>query len=1351
MKKQTLSRKTISLFIAIAMLVTMILPITAFAAVPTITSILATDGGLLPGADAGDKLTINFNIDTDEAIIVLDTDIIVDSGTGTFGTGATYSWNDARTLEITLGANPIITTASSITIENNIIADITAPTDFVNQTFSAITGTFGIPPVSANFTATAICSNLSSNNGKADKIILVFDRPTNGTDIKSSLSLDLPNTIGTSPGSWDVTKTIYTIILNNTASIENGAKITFTRDDVLKDVSGAIILAISDVTIAGNFVGAGAVTTATAMTASIVKGSAKPYAQANDKIVVVFNAPTNGTNGTNTPNIIAKLSDKLVNSSAVWSADGTIYTITLGNTATITDADTFKYTTGDGLKNKNGNVDVGTISPVSLNGSFGIPIAPKASRALAIDVDGTAKTVGDKIIVSFDCKTNTPTGNALTGNLAGSTYQWTDSQTLQITLGAAAIANTGAIDLSALNIKDEFSLISATGVVGIALQGSFGNAVTPKVVRALVVDVDGTAKTMGDKIIVSFNCKTNVPVGNALTGILAGATYQWTDAQTLEVVVSSTAIAITDMIDLSVLGIKDEFALISATGVSGISLQGSFGKAIKPEVLKAVAVSVTGKATSTQGDKVVVAFNTHVNHSNITDLVVVSGGTLGTGFNYASNVTWNDSDVSGASVATVVLGYNPDITVGTGKTVLMFVGDIYDYTNSVKCTNSNYIAVKDGSFGISITPQIMSATIVKTSNIPTSQQGDKIVFVFTTSTNGVDNNHSPDIINILSNKFGTGATGIWSSNGTIYTVSLGTSPTITDGENITLQSSSILKDMYDINQVPTGTVTLKGSFGKTITPELLSATIIKDTLSPFAQQGDKIVLVFSAQTNKENIAGNLGDKLGTGAFGSWDNSGTIFTLTLGANPTVIDVDSITLQASNLKDIYGKVYIGTKTLPLQGTFGVKQIEIPKVVSIIGYSDSGKDYIIATFNIATNLDTLNIDDNFKKILKDDNIKLGNITTVTSTSTELKIELSSDSTICKGDKIDLSKLGILSKSGGVLDNDSIPTCDGYLVPVVKTVVAAGKNLSITFSSRTNGAKNLTGLSSLLGLGATAAWSVNNTVLTIALGQDYTITNNGYIVLNGLGIKDGFSSTYNVVGQYKITSGSFTSGILTVSKIIAQSNDKSSTNAKPGDVILVKFDSATNLNGQSIDALLNSTDIDAIITVADGNTKLGTGYTGTWVTYDTLKIILGSAPSIAIGDTITVQNVAFPNGQGAMGATPKPLSGSFDGREFVIANSGITLSGGTTGDYRIKFDVQNSLLNTSIVPTIVCVAYSGTTPVSINRLTIDIPNTATPIFDLSKSLNITQVKVYVFNDVFADIANNPDVLANTVVITRQ
>ena len=1298
-------KKLLSLVLALTMMATMILPTSVFAAVPAVDgTAVATVLKAATGVDLVKQITVTFDSEIEFDDSNFATDVTVDNGHN-FGTDVVAEVVDEKKLVITLDDDASIEVGDKITFANDIIVDKASGLDAFNGDVTVtgnLTGTtvnFDVPvgvtvtveggtaptyygigtyaykaegagfetvedtfevtdedfattkniPVAiseiaaVDFTATAVATDVATTYGKADKIILVFEEAieADADAIKEALSIKS----NISAATFDSTKTILTLEIDQAATpaLDNGATITYTKNSANKTVSGKVMNTISDVEIKGNLVGAEEQITATAMTATIVNASDEPGVSVGDKIVLVFNAPVPGT------------------------ADLTITTNNAGDlTATSSDATrtVFVISTLNGDIADDTKLTFGDISNVSLKGSFGVSDEFKAVDALATDVDGTALKTNDIIYITF----NRP---------------------------------------------------------------------------AKVDDV----VTLGDEY-----------------GI--GATYEWKEAYTVLAIKLGTEATITtgaDKINVTALDVDDEFGKVKATGT--IDLDGGFGTAIIPEVVKVTAVSVTGNATATKDDKIVIAFNTKVDKSAVTN-IVAENGTLGTGFSYANNVSWDDS--KGTTVATVELGHNPTIKIN--ETVLKFVGDIYDLSGVATCSNSNYMVVADGAFGVTITPSLMSATVVKVSNTPTAQLGDKIVFVFTTSTNTPEDNTTPkSIIPLFENDFGTGATGVWSANGTIYTVTLGSGADVEDNDSIVFTNNNSdveLKDCYNISKVADKAVTLKGSFGKANQPELLSATIVKTKTDVGAQQGDQIVLVFSAMTNgvndTPNIIGSLGGKLGTGATGEWSSNGTVYTVNLGDNPTLTEADDITLtENSAFKDVHNIVMVKGGTVDLVGSFGTTPEETPQIVSAVAFSKGNYDYIKVTFNIETNLGDSDfiIDDNFKNELKENNPELGNVTEITKTSTTMTITLGEGATVkatnledsdTTNDKmLSLADLGIASKSSATPLAVTNAAYTGYTAPVLKDVVAEnGGKIRITFTTRTNEASiNLESSAALYGEGATASWPDAKTLL-ITLGTDYGITERGYISLDNLGIKDGYSGSYVVSGQYKIQSGSFTSDALEAKSAIAKSATTTVTDAAAGDKITITFSYATNRNADLANIISEVKSGDAVVA-----NPFGTGATCTWISGQKLVITLGDAPEIKRDDVIYFNKANIKTLSGQELATESiVLKGSFDGRDYYLSGNYVAQTA-TAKDHSFKVVVDNTSDAVAAKPTIVCVAYNGNTPVAISRVSAGIDETAEFVFTFSGSYTITNAKVYAFKGLFDDITDttaSPEVLAETKTINK-
>lgn len=1005
-------------------------------------------------------------------------------------------------------------------------------------------------------------------------------------------------------------------------------------------------------------------------------------------------------------------------------------------------------------------------------------VDPEDARKLIIALadDATVK-VGDKITFANDIikdkMTETETFNGdveVKGSLTPATVVFNAPVGVTVTVEGGitefgvgtytySASGSGFEPVSNVEFEIKASDLGTTKNITVAIS----EAVAPKALKALATDEDGTAKVAGDKIYVSFSRPTNrvvisaAALADACAALGTDASAIWKSATELEITVGTDAtIKSGDTLTLDSLGIKDENEQIAAV-VSGLVLGGSFGNAIKPRVVKAVAVSKTGHSTASEGDQIVIMFNTLVTHNNIT--VKAKDGSFGTDFDNENKdatgnnefINWKDN---GVTTLTITLGSEPDVELN--KTAVNLDGVIKDaHSATLECENIDTIKIKDGSFGIKILPELVNATIVKVSERPTASENDKVVLVFSAPTNG------EDILSYLGGTtlFGGTATGSWNApTNTVYTIKLGGNATIEDGNNIVLPSNTGLKDQYDIAEVPAATKVLAGSFGNADAPKLLTATIIKTSTNPEAQENDEIVLVFSSRTNGTQIASKVlvngnSNALGSNVSGLWSLDNTVYTIKLGTgNKSVDDGDTVSVDATcGLKDYHSVVdFDSGTTAVLAGSFGEKGTEIPQIVSAVATSEEGSDFIKISFNIETNLDELNIDDTLKASLMAVNAKLGDITVVTKDSKTLKIKLGETATIKNGDVIDLAPLGIKSKSTDTALTTATIECSGYTAPVVKDIVAEnGGIIKVTFTTRTNKATtNLEPSAALYGEGATASWSEDAKTLTITLGIDYGITERGYISLDNLGIKDGYSGSYVVSGQYKIQSGSFTSDALEAKSAIAKSSTTTVTDAVAGDKITITFSYATDKNDSLTDIISEVKSGDTVVA-----SPFGTGATCEWVTSRKLVITLGDAPEIKRDDVIYFNkaNIRTLSGQ-ELTTESIDLKGSFDGRDYYLSGNYVAQTA-TAKDHSFKVVVDNTSDAVAAKPTIVCVAYNGNTPVAISRVSAGIDETAEFVFTFSGSYTITNAKVYAFKGLFDDITDttaSPEVLAETKNINK-
>ena len=1170
----------------------------------------------------------------------------------------------------------------------------------------------------------------------------------------------------------------------------------------IKDKDGLVDATNVSIKLNGSF---GTVTAPAVMSMTAVDndGTAKTE---GDFVVIVFDRPTNGSVD------ISGLADFV---DAEWNTTKTELTLTVGTGATINNGATLDIASM-GIKDKDGLVDA-TNTSVKLAGSFGTVVAPVINSAYAVDNDGEATIAGDQIVITFDRPTNgadidlTKAGivvNQATDFGTLSKFKWYDNGTkLVITIGANAdIENGVELDLSNQGIMDADSIVDAD-ISPVVVEGSFGSSLEPKITRAIAFTQNNKhiiRTFFNTEVVVKENGTLDVYVKNFDTpkgtwttnGISyydivleeghdeleAGAVIKFegtlVDNKTKKMELKDAEIVISggfeQDIDMEILSLTaysndgsgiakagDRIVLVlnsEATSVTcdlgtfetddnitwvytlkndneveiakevtfsaiksktngktysnmKANIGGSFGYVVEPKLLSATAYSKDGSGIAKKGDEIIVVFDSKV--SGVTSsLGAVSSD---------DGIVWK-----------ITLGDNPTITVGTTLNfAVKSVATGKEYNNlSVDL---------GGSFGKVVEPQILSATAYSNDGSGIAKAGDKIVVVF----------NAPVL-------YVTSALGSVSTNDNIvWTIELGTNPTITVGTELTFDVTSVAT-----NKEHKGLkINLAGSFGEIVNPEIISVTAISNDGSGVAKVGDKIVVVFDTEVK----------------VGNADAAATyVYTYTLTADD--IASNKYAIGADYAVDVWsvatGKKY--TLNSIVDGSYGYS--EVPTVKSVVLAEDKGIETVTVVFDGA--IDIYEADGITKKsvnvdTLKEKNAHLGKQTDAVSAKWideyRLEITLGANTTTTDASKLDLTGLGIKAKATGIaLEDGAISdlTISGTLIPVVKEVKAAGKSIIISFSTRTNGVAHISNLTALLGTGATANWTDNDKTLTISLGENYTVTSNGYIVLNGMGIYDAFSGNYHVVGQYKIL-GSIDSDKLAVTKVVSQSTDKSKTTAQKGDTIVIKFNSATDLKGSALNQILDADKVDEIITIDGGNeVALGTGYTGEWTAYDTLVITLGGSttvpgvdgaedtvtgkdPAISVGTAITVANVKFANGEGLMDAIPVELSGSFNGREFILTEGAITRTGANnTGDYRIAVKVEDTLLAPSVVPTVVCVAYNGTSPVSVMRICVDVENTIQPVFEFAEGLKITSAKIYVFNELFGDVNSSPSVLAETIEI---
>jgi hypothetical protein len=1319
------------------------------------------------------------------------------------------------------------------------------------------------------FMAVAVATDVEKDYAKADKLILVFAEPIESdADIVENLSIK--DSVTTA--AWvDEENTVLELTIADNAELKNGTEILYTYNEKVKTKSG-YVLKNYNTTISGDIEGASKYVTATAMNATIVKMSEKPGVVAGDKIVLVFNAPV--YNNLNSIEVNGMMANN------VKDTANTVYEIVLDDDANITAGQTLTYNN----------------MSTTLKGSFGIVIVPNVIRALISDEDGTALTKNDKIYVFFDTPTNkekNDSENNFDGVLEGSIGRWIDKQTLEITLGDTPISESDKINLTSLGIMDVFE-IESVDCNEIELEGSFGVAIQPALLTLTAISKKGTGTASeGDEIHLAFNVKMredsldlhdfNFKYGDYGTNTASvkwatGAEYNdystiiITLGQNANVVPGTTKITINmDLYEKT--GIKK----CDKNNLDNCVITGTFGTSIAPNLINATVVKKVPIVGAQNKDEIVLLFNVPTNGADIANLLSVEGKSLGVDY----SGEWSNNN----TVYTVSLGSNP--TVGNEDEITFENDGTLKDINNQKSAITTTIKI-NGSFGVEaeavgVSPSNVIATIVKTTSDVGAQKGDQIVFAFNVATNGAD---LSEYFKLLG-KFGDVPTGGWNSSKTLYTLVLGENATISDGDVISFTTEANIKDSNEINNAVTLTTgKLIGSFGTTIepvsaSPSLLSATIIKGdgNTAGTAQKGDAIVFAFNMATNKANLLEPLGGEslFGKSASGDWNKDGNKYTIMLGENPTITDDTILKITSdANLKDsqeysesavinkieligsfgidvvpkaptpelirveiVKGSEYMGAhkgdklrfifnivtnkaelldaikQTLTdsaisfgseakgawnetgsvyeitlgdnpqitngvklvipesaglkdasgtsesteyiiseFDGTFG--ESIAPTPISAVAFSKDGADYIDVTFNVATNG---RIPLQGEAIFTNKN--LGNYSLEwNDENTVLTIALGENYEIKEKDSLFFDdSCKISSKYGSTMmgDNTSIVVVGELRQPAVIRVVAKpeGENgtITIVFSSKTNGKEDidLSGQSSSLGIGATAKWNDEKTELTINLGKNRTISvGGGYVLLNGLGITNGFNDV-ELKGQYSVSEGSLPEDELKV--VDARVNAR-----EDGNFLSVTFNAPTNMYGKTISNNNEMFDIGDIAENIESSHTFGTGSMAKWETAAKLVIKLGDDSSFVNGAelaenaTIAFKNLNFANGIGSITEDPITVTGSFDGREIKMND----LSAVTSGEYTTATVTVNKqdldYVNAAIVTFVIWDSAKNTVK-DINAVKIDMEAVnAIEVASKFSVNNYSKIEVYVTNTYIDDISGFTgfEILATTATFEK-
>lgn len=1321
MQSTSKTSKIMSMLLVLAMAITYILPMSVFAATPVAEAKASTiERG--EGLSRTDIIKVTF--DTEVVFDNADwlSNITVKNGTAdaTFGTGATavIDSTNQKDITITLGEDHTVKDGATITFANGIVADSTNPADVFNEeitvggSFEPATINYVIDPSAANVTVegyTGLPTKLgvgtytysASYSNYKDIVSESFEvteddlGTTKDVTVKlekndadytaldaAVLAAEAIDTSVYTPDSAEAFDNALTAVKNISRTLKYDEQNVI--DTAVSNLNGAISNLASWKEV--NF-----------MAVAVADDASVNYAKAN-KIYLVFAEPI-----ANGADVLPQLSVKSDVASAQWIND-TVYELVLKSDSTLVNGDKISYVRSNAIKTKLGAV-LKDINDVSIIGNLE-PASEKvtATSMAATIVKASSKpgvADGDKIVVVFNApvKDNpsvinfvTDTGATITGNVVANT----DNTVYEI------IA-TGDIN--------ENTTLTFGSIANVKLNGSFGNAIVPKAIKAYAVDNDGTELVENDEIVVKFNVPTNgandiskVSVkGTGYTANLGESTLSWDGTKTQLTIKLASDAVIKDGVEINLknLGIMDEYETVNAEAASlALKVEGSFGYTVQPMITKAVAF------TQNNIDYIRIFFNTEV--------YVPNEEGYNTGFVIDAGATHRLVDNNnGFTYYEIAMSKDGHGDFESGKYSIQLTGLVDKATKTKPVTNSVQIT---GGFVTPIIPEILNVVAISNDGSGVAKEGDKIVAIFNTEIAEGD-------ITLLNGKsFGTGYTK--SISGNVVEITLGAGTTVEVGSEIRFEG---FKDSATLSAVmTTATVTIGGSFGKIIKPEIISATAISNDGSGIPKAGDKIIVVFNT---KVEIDGNelyvyeytLSDNL--------DNYlvGKTFTITVKSVAT-----------GNTE---------TCSKEITGSYGLETM--PAVKSVVLSGVGGIETITVVFDRATNQPSFanneinTLYNNNKHLASAD--KINELVAAWEGNTVLKITLASTAITSNSDTLNLSGLGIKSlDTGKDVENLENLEIKGSLYPVVTSAAVDDKTITIAFSARTNGdtasaQAAVNNMSVIFGTGATAQWKNNNTELVIVMADDNTMSDAAYIVLNSFNIFDGFSKTYKVVGQYKIDTSKLTKRTLNITSVFVKANNTDNapredfTKGIKGDNIIVRFEDATD-KVAGTDAKAN---IEFVATSED-DAGFGTDYTAVWNDNKTIIVTLGEGATVTTASEVKIKDVKFANGtgylaEGSSNEVVKSLTGQFDGRKYWIINPD---KNDTNGRVRVvgvvnKADITNpEVLN----PFVVCQSYNNAGVVlSINAMQIADEATNNVVFDFDAK-DLAKIKLFVLGGDYTD-----------------
>lgn len=1333
MQNRRKTSKFMSMLLVLTMAITCILPMSVFAATP-IAEAKASTIEVGEGVLRTDIIKITF----DTEIVFDDTDwlssISVKNGTAdaAFGTGATAEIDPSNQKEITitLGEDHTVADGATITFSDGIVADSTNPADVYNGeitvggSFKPATINYVIDPLAASvtvegytvlpaelgvgvYTYSASCENYKSivsgsfevteEDLSTTKDVAVTLEKNDADYTKLDAAISAAEAIDTSaytPDSVETLNDALTAAKDISRALKYDEQIAI--DTVVSNLNNAILNLASWKEVSF-------------MAVAVADDASVNYAKAN-KIYLVFAEPI-----ASGADVLPQLSVKSNIASAQWIND-TVYELVLKSDSTLINGDKISYIRSNAIKTKLGAV-LKDVNDISIIGNLE-PASEKvtATSMAATIVKASAKpgvADGDKIVVVFNAPVkDNPSVISFVTN-AGAT----------ITGNVVADTDNTVYEIIATGDINENTTLTFGSIANVKLNGSFGNAIVPKAIKAYAVDNDGTELVENDEIVVKFNVPTNgandiskVSVrGAGYTANLGGATLLWDSTKTQLTIKLASDSVIKDGVEINLknLGIMDEYETVNADAASLVlKVEGSFGYTVQPMITKAVAF------TQNNIDYIRVFFNTEV--------YVPNEEGYNTGFAIGAGATHRLVDNNnGFTYYEIAMEKDGHGDFESGKYSIQLTGLVDKATKTKSVTNSVQIT---GGFVTPIVPEILNVVAIGNDGSGVAKEGDKIVAIFNTEIADGD-------ITLLNGKsFGTGYTK--SISGNVVEITLGAAATVEVGSEIRFEG---FKDIATLSAtLVTTTKKIGGTFGKIIEPKIISATAISNDGSGIPKVGDKIVAVFNT---KVEIGGNE-------LF--------VYEYELKESDNLDDYLVGKTFAVNVKSVSTGISKEC-TKEITGSYGLETM--PSVKSVVLSGANGIETITVVFDRATNkpsfanneINTLYNNNNHLATAD----KVSSLAAAWESDTVLKITLASTATTSNADKLDLSGLGIKSADTGkaVANIDKLAIA-GTLYPIVTDADIApdGKTVVIKFSARTNGditaaQTAVTNMKVLFGTSATAAWKNNNTELHITMSDDNTMSDEAYIVLNSFDILDGFSRTYKVVGQYKIDTATLAKKTLNITAVFVRANNTDNapredfTKGLKGDNIVIRFEDITD-KAAGADAKAN-------IELASGE-DFGTDYTAVWDDNKTIIITLGENTTVTTASQIKIKDVHFANGtgylaEGGANEVVKALTGQFDGRKYWIVNPE---KNDVNGRARVVGMINKADITTPAVlnPFVVCQSYNDAgTVISINATSIADTVSNNVVFDFDAA-NLSKIKLFVLGGDYTDPNATVTVYSETV-----